>query len=117
MAAADAKRSSKKRNAAPEEETPAPPPAAFPHDVGLEMGSEDEGEAGEDVSDDGEVDVFPEIDARSDTDDEDYVENGQDDSEESDEEEDEDDDMEGDAELNSRRAENSSAGKYVEGRV
>ena len=94
MAAADAKRSSKKRKAAPEEEAPAPPPAAFPHDVGLEMGSEDEGEAGEDESDDGEVDVFPEIDARSDTDDEDYAEDGEDDSEESDEGEDEDEDVE-----------------------
>ena len=104
MAAADAKRSSKKRKAAPEEEAPAPPPAAFPHDVGLEMGSEDEGEDGEDVSDDGEVDVFPEIDARSDTDDEDYVEDGEDDSEESDEEEDEDEDEDAEEEESSDEA-------------
>ena len=95
MVAADAKKQSKKRKAAPEEEAPAaPPPAAFPQNVGLEMGSEDEGEDGGDVSDDGEVDAFPEIDARSDTDDEDYEDDGEDDSEDEDEEDEGEEDEE-----------------------
>ncbi|KAI0723343.1 ribosome biogenesis protein ERB1 [Earliella scabrosa] len=95
MGAADTKIHTKKRKAAPEEEAPAaPPPAAFPQNVGLEMGSEDESEDGGDVSDDGEVDAFPEIDARSDTDDEDYEEDGEDDSEDEDEEDEETEDSE-----------------------
>lgn len=70
MAAADAKKLSKKRKVAPEEEAPAPLPSAFPQEVGLEMGSEDEGGDEDEGSDDGEVEDFPEIDASSDTEDE-----------------------------------------------
>ena len=58
------------------------------------MGSEDESEDGGDVSDDGEVDAFPEIDARSDTDDEDYEDDGEDDSEDEDEEDEDEEDEE-----------------------
>ena len=49
------------------------------------MGSEDEGGEEADMSDDGEVEAFPEIDARSDTDDEDYEDDGEDESEEDEE--------------------------------
>lgn len=94
MAAADAKKLSKKRKAASEEEAPAPQPSAFPQEVGLEMGSEDEGKDGDEGSDDGEVDDFPEIDARSDTDEEG---DDEDDEDESVNEEDEEDEGESDA--------------------
>ncbi|KAH9894299.1 BOP1NT-domain-containing protein [Cubamyces lactineus] len=92
MAAAEAKKLSKKRKAAPEEEASAAPSSAFPQEVGLEMGSEDEGEDGDASSDDGEVDEFPEIDARSDTEDEDEGEDDED--EDEDEEEDEEEEEE-----------------------
>ena len=89
VAAVEAKKLSKKRKDAPEEEVPAPPPSAFPQEVGLEMGSEDEGEEADD-DEDVEVEAFPEIDARSDTEDEDYAADGasaEDESEEDEEDE------------------------------
>ena len=92
VAAIEAKKSSKKRKATQEEEVPAPPPS-FPEEVGLEMGSEDEGQELDDASD-GEVDEFPEIDERSDTDDEDYAADGASAEDESDEDEEEDEDDE-----------------------
>ena len=96
MTAAEAKKHSKKRKTAPEEEAPAPAPTPFPEEVGLEMGSEDEGEDEDVASDDGEVEEFPEIDARSDTDDEDYeaAEESEDDEEDEDDEAGEDEDSE-----------------------
>lgn len=93
MAAVEAKKHSKKRKADLEEETPAPPPSAFPQEVGLEMASEDEGGSEDDASD-GEVEEFPEIDASSDTDDEDYAADGASAEDESEEDEDEEGDEE-----------------------
>ena len=88
VAQIEAKKGSKKRKTV-EEET-LPPLSAFPQEVGLEMGSEDEGEEPDDSSD-GEVDVFPEIDARSDTDDENFAADGASADEEEDEEDEEED--------------------------
>lgn len=85
VTAVEAKKGSKKRQIAPEEEVPAPP-SAFPQEVGLEMGSEDEGEKSDGASN-GEVEEFPEIDARSDTDDEDFAADGAGAEEDEDEEE------------------------------
>lgn len=88
MALADLSKKSKKRKVVEEQ---VPIPAAFPHDVGLDMQSEDEGEEGdaEGSEDDGEVDEFPEIDARSDSEDEEG--GGSEGDEESEVEEDSDD--------------------------
>ncbi len=94
VAAVEAKKSTQKRKTAPEDEHP-PPLSAFPQDVGLEMGSEDEGEELDDASD-GEVDEFPEIDTRSDTDDEDYVADGASAEGESEEDEEDEEDEESD---------------------
>jgi ribosome biogenesis protein ERB1 len=47
-------------------------PGPFAEAVGLEMLSDEEDEEGGSGSDDGEVDEFPEIDARSDSEDEEY---------------------------------------------
>ncbi|PIL36796.1 hypothetical protein GSI_00486 [Ganoderma sinense ZZ0214-1] len=87
VAAIEAKKSSKKRKATLEEEVP----PSFPEEVDLDMGTEDEGEELDDASD-GEVDEFPEIDARSDTDDGDYAADGA--SAEGESEEDDEDDEE-----------------------
>ena len=86
---------SKKRKArAEEEEEIQQPESVFSNNVGLEMESEDEGEAGEE-SDGEEVDEFPEIDTRSDSEGEDYPGDSEDGDEEEDEdEEDEDEDEE-----------------------
>lgn len=68
--------------------------SAFAQDVGLEMQSDDEGEQ-EDVpeEDDNEVEAFPEIDTRSDTEDED-ADTEEDEDEEDEEDEDEPDESE-----------------------
>ncbi|KAF9821433.1 hypothetical protein IEO21_00679 [Rhodonia placenta] len=91
MAATELKKSRKRKVV--EEDTPAAV-SAFPHDVGLDMHSEDEGEdeghAGSE--DDGEVDDFPEIDTRSDSEDEE--EDGSEDEEEDGSEDEEDEEEE-----------------------
>lgn len=90
MAVVDTKKHGKKRKQDPEEDVDDGP---FSTAVALEMMSDEEGEDGA-VSDDGEIDEFPEIDTRSDSEDED-VEGSEDDieglSNEEDYDEDEDD--------------------------
>lgn len=95
MVATESKNAKKRKAEAAEE----PQPASFPHSVGLEMQSEDEDEDQEPISDDGEVDEFPEIDARSDSEadeeDDDEPDEDEDESQEDEESEDEasDDDL------------------------
>ncbi|KAL4241279.1 Ribosome biogenesis protein ERB1 [Abortiporus biennis] len=95
MAKDSTKKDTKKRKARTEEEEvveDAREDTNFPHDVGLELHSEDEGaEADEDSE--GEVDEFPEIDTRSDSEDdedEDYEGSEENDEDEEDSEEDDD---------------------------
>lgn len=82
----------KKRKTITEE----PQPVPFSANVGLDMESEDEEEEASagNVSDDGEVDEFPEIDTRSDSEPEDSEEEG-DDEEDSEEDENEDESSSG----------------------
>ncbi|KAG6855056.1 Ribosome biogenesis protein erb1 [Blastosporella zonata] len=84
MAVKEITKPSKKRKQS-SEDAPAPPPIAVGE---LEMQSDEEGEDA--VSDDGEVDEFPEIDTRSDSDDEEFE--GSDEEDYSDEEEGDEDD-------------------------
>ena len=91
MAATEAKKHSKKRKVI-EEEAPAPP-SHFPEEVGLELDSEDEGDQGDDLSDDGEVEEFPEIDADSDSQDEEYETDEDETEDENGVDHDEDDDL------------------------
>jgi ribosome biogenesis protein ERB1 len=86
MAAAGLK---KERNKRKQVENEAPEPSPFAEAVGLEMLSEEEDKGGPSGSDDGEVDEFPEIDTRSDSEDDDY-EGGEEDSNEDEEEGEED---------------------------
>lgn len=79
---------SKKRKADAEEDVQ--PESTFSHNVGLEMQSEDEGSAGEE-SDGEEVDEFPEIDTRSDSEDDEYPGDSEEDEEDEEEDEDEGD--------------------------
>jgi ribosome biogenesis protein ERB1 len=69
MTAAGLKKSHKKRKQVDDDITESSP---FAGAVGLEMLSDEEGEEGAPGSDDGEVDEFPEIDSRSDSEDEGY---------------------------------------------
>jgi ribosome biogenesis protein ERB1 len=85
MTAAGLKKEHKKRKQVDDE---VPEPSPFVDAVGLEMLSEEEDEDAVSGSDDGEVDEFPEIDTRSDSEDEKY-EGGQEDSNEEEDEEDE----------------------------
>ncbi|KAH8106234.1 ribosome biogenesis protein ERB1 [Cristinia sonorae] len=92
-------KNTKKRKAVVVEED-VPAESSFPQDVGLELGSEDEGgaDAEGEESDDGEVDEFPEIDARSDS--EGPVSDSEDEEDEEDEEEeDEEEDLSDDDEI------------------
>ena len=92
---APALQNGKKRKAVVEEEFQ---PQPFATNVGLEMESEDEEAGAEDSSDDGEVDEFPEIDTRSDSEEED---SGEEVAESEEDEEDEEDEEETDAESSS----------------
>lgn len=87
MAIEDAKKSNKKRRLSFDD---AAPVAALADNGELEMLSDEEGEEGA-ASDDGQVDEFPEIDTRSDS--EDDVEGATADEEEDSDEEDEEDEQ------------------------
>lgn len=91
-------KSTKKRKAEAAEE---PQPASFPPSVGLEMHSEDEDEDGDEgsISDDGEVDDFPEIDAGSDSEADEEPDEEDDEDESLDEEDDESESSASDDEL------------------
>lgn len=69
MPGAELKKSQKKRKQVDDDVVDS---ASFAETVGLEMLSDEEGEEGVVDSDDGEADEFPEIDSRSDSDDEKY---------------------------------------------
>ena len=100
MAQIDAKKTSRKRKAQEEEEDPETE-ETFPKALGgLEIASDDDGE---DVkSDDGEVDEFPEIDTRSDSEDADADgDESELDDEDVDEEDDEDEALEEEEEEDS----------------
>ena len=86
---APALQNGKKRKAVVEEELQ---PQPFATNVGLEMESEDEEAGAEDSSDDGEVDEFPEIDTRSDSEEEDSGEEVAESEEDEEDEEDEEED-------------------------
>ena len=68
-------------------------PVTFSQEVNLDMGSDEEGEGSGSGSDDGQVDEFPEIDTRSDSEEEDFsgIEQG---NESEDDDDDDDDDGE-----------------------
>lgn len=90
MSSVELTKKSKKRKATAQEESVQVHPPLLAHDAGLEMQSEDEGEGevGEvGDEDDGEVEEFPEIDVRSDSEDE--LEEDEEDADEEDEGEDE----------------------------
>jgi len=91
MAAAELKKSQKKRKQVDDDVVESSP---FAEAVGLEMLSDEEDEEGAFGSDNGEVDEFPEIDTRSDSEGEDYE--GSDAGDSSDNDEDEDEDENGD---------------------
>jgi len=83
MTATGLRKNPKKRKQADGE---APEPGPFTEEVHLEMLSDEEDEDGGSGSSDGEVDEFPEIDTRTDSEDEEY-EGSQDGSDEEDDEE------------------------------
>ena len=96
-----AKKSKKRRASAGDKEEVARPAieeSAFSQSVGLEMQSEDEGEDGGEESDGEQVDKFPEIDTRSDSEEEvdADTEEGDEDGEDEDEDEDEEDEADED---------------------
>ena len=83
-------------------------PVSFSQAVNLDMGSDEEGEGSGSGSDDGQVDEFPEIDTRSDSEEEDFsgIEQGN-------ESEDDDDDDDGEEEEEESTSSDSDSGLHI----